>query len=166
MRFFLPVIFATTLCAQQPGQPPSIPAMGADGKPLNLGFEDGTLKDWTATGDAFTKSPTKGNTVKARREDQPPRFAGEYWIGTYEGGLNDTGLGQLTSVPFKVTQPWASFLVGAGDWPETRVEVVTKEDGKVIATGRGVQSETMGRVIVDLRKLKDREIFVRIVDEK
>src|SRR5262245_55081555 len=27
--------------------------VGKDGKPLNLDFEDGTLKDWTASGPAF-----------------------------------------------------------------------------------------------------------------
>src|SRR5258708_204108 len=38
----------------------AIPVTGADGKPLNLGFEDGSLRDWTATGDAFTGQPVKG----------------------------------------------------------------------------------------------------------
>src|SRR3954463_12900240 len=41
------------------GDPGVIPA-GADGMPLNLNFEDGTLKDWKAEGKAFEKQPVKG----------------------------------------------------------------------------------------------------------
>ena len=37
--------------------------LGADGKPLNLDFEDGTLKDWRAEGKAFEQQPIKGDTV-------------------------------------------------------------------------------------------------------
>src|SRR4029078_6248335 len=36
---------------------------GKDGQPLNLGFEAGTLKDWTANGKAFDGQPIKGDTV-------------------------------------------------------------------------------------------------------
>lgn len=133
---------------------------------LNLGFEDGTLKGWTATGTAFSKSPLKGDTVKARRPGMASQHAGNYWVGTYEGGQGDEPTGTLTSDPFKVTHPWASFLVGAAPTKETRVEVVSKDDGKVVATGNGSEKENMGRVVVDLRKLVGREIFVRVIDEK
>src|SRR5712671_455626 len=57
---------------------------GADGKPLNLDFETGTLKDWTATGDAFAGQPIKGDTVAPRRGDMKSQHQGQYWIGTYE----------------------------------------------------------------------------------
>jgi hypothetical protein len=36
--------------------------VGSDGKPLNLDFETGTLKDWTATGDA-----SRANRSRATR---------------------------------------------------------------------------------------------------
>src|SRR5437660_877412 len=51
-------------------EPPEgvLPA-GADGRPLNLDFETGTLKDWTAEGDAFKDQPIKGDTVAPRRGD-------------------------------------------------------------------------------------------------
>ncbi|MCH8193951.1 MAG: DUF1080 domain-containing protein, partial [Planctomycetes bacterium] len=37
-----------------------------DGRELNLGFEDGTLRDWTATGDAFKGQPIKEDTISQR----------------------------------------------------------------------------------------------------
>ena len=89
--------------------------LGADGKPLNLDFETGTLKDWTATGDAFNGQPIKGDKVAPRRGDMKSQHQGEYWIGGFEK-LGDDPKGTLTSVPFKVTQPWASFLVAGGAW--------------------------------------------------
>src|SRR6266849_9200639 len=57
---------------------------GADGKPLNFDFETGTLKDWTAEGDAFIGQPIKGDTVYPRRNDMRSQHQGNYWIGGYE----------------------------------------------------------------------------------
>ena len=54
----------------------------------------------------------------------------------------------------------------AGSLPGTRVEIVTKDDGKVIHTGRGANVENMARSIVDLRKFAGREIYIRIVDDE
>jgi len=140
--------------------------LGADGRPLNLGFETGTLKDWAAEGQAFEGQPVKG-PISANRpfgEGKKSEHVGEYWIGGYEI-LRDPPKGTLTSVPFKVTQPYASFLIGGGDHAGTRVEIVTKDDSKVIHTARGTNRENMVRRLVDLRKFSGREIFIRIVDE-
>ena len=58
--------------------------LGRDGKPLNLDFEDGTLKDWTTTGEAFEKQPIRGDTVFPRRSDMRSEHQGNYWIGGFE----------------------------------------------------------------------------------
>ena len=58
--------------------------VGADGKPLNLDFETGTLKDWKAEGDAFAGPPIEGDAVHARRGDMASNHAGKFWVGSYE----------------------------------------------------------------------------------
>src|ERR1043165_4159279 len=154
-----------------PTQPPAQPnandvgvlPVGADGKPLNLDFETGDLKDWTAEGEAFKGQPIKGDTVKPRRGDMQSRHQGQFWIGGFEK-YGDKPTGTLTSVPFKVTHPWASFLVGGGPHTlETCVEVVQGKE--VIFRASGTEAEDMFRVVIDLAKYKDQEIFIRIVDK-
>src|SRR5260370_35930919 len=108
----------TTASAQDIGVLP----VGADGKALNLDFETGTLKDWTAEGEAFRGQPIEGDTVSKRRGDMKSQHQGKYWIGGFEK-LGDKPQGTLTSVPFKGTHPWASFLVGAGPWPAPSVHL-------------------------------------------
>src|SRR5438105_15761958 len=100
-RILFPTLMALTLgIAAQPAAEPTPPEgvlpVGADGKPLNLDFETGTLKDWTATGDAFAGQPIKGDTVSPRRADMRSRHQGQYWIGTYERN-GDPPQGTLTS---------------------------------------------------------------------
>jgi hypothetical protein len=124
--------------AQTPTPPEGVLPVGADGKSLNLDFETGTLKDWTAEGDAFVGQPVKGDTVKARRSDMKSQHQGGYWIGTFEG-RGDKPQGTLTSVPFKVTHPWASFLIGGGAFPVTCVELVQKDTGKVFHRAVGLE---------------------------
>ncbi len=140
--------------------------VGLDGKPLNTDFETGDLRDWTATGDAFKGQPIKGPISQNRKfgEGKVANHVGNFWIGGYEK-FEDLPTGTLTSAPFKVTQPWAAFLIGGGGHAETRVELVAKDGGKVFFTARGQNSETMLPVVVDLAAQKDREIFIRIVDE-
>jgi putative membrane-bound dehydrogenase-like protein len=151
------------------GQPPAktdvgVLPVGADGKALNLDFETGDLRDWTAEGEAFKGQPIKGDTVFARRNDMKSEHQGNYWIGTYEKG-GDKPQGTLTSVPFKVTHPWASFLVGGGPWPETCVELVRKDTGAVFFRASGIEEENLRRVVVDLQALQGKEIFIRLVDK-
>ncbi|OWK46868.1 PVC-type heme-binding CxxCH protein [Fimbriiglobus ruber] len=161
------LLLATLIAGADPAvktPPGGVLPVGADGKPLNLDFETGTLKDWTATGEAFKDQPIKGDAVAARRGDMKSGHQGEYWIGGYEKH-SDKPQGTLTSVPFTVTHPWASFLVGGGSWAETCVEIITPADGKVISRTSGLENETMRRVAIDLTKLVGKEIQVRLVDK-
>ena len=94
--------------AERKSEPPEgVLPVGPDGKPLNLDFETGTLKDWVAEGDAFAGQPIKGDTVNPRRGDNKSEHQGNYWIGGYEK-LGDKPRGKLISVPFKITHPWAT----------------------------------------------------------
>jgi putative membrane-bound dehydrogenase-like protein len=138
--------------------------VGADGKPLNLDFETGTLQHWRAEGEAFIGQPIKGDTVHSRRSDMKSRHAGRYWIGTYEV-KGDPPQGTLTSAPFKITHSYASFLVGGGSHPTTCVELVRRDTQKVFFRASGRDAEDMRRVVVDLRPHKDKEMFIRVVDK-
>ncbi len=136
----------------------------AQGKVLNLDFEKGTLEDWVAEGDAFQKQPIQGDTVNARRQDMASRHQGSYWVGTYEVS-GDAATGKLTSVPFPVSHPYASFLIGGGDQNETRVEILDASNGNGLFRAVGRVSEDMRTVIVDLSKYQGKLIKVRVTDE-
>lgn len=145
--------------------PPGVRPVGNDGKPLNLDFEDGTLKDWKAQGKAFEGQPIKGDLVFPRRSDMRSEHQGNYWIGGFEK-VGDDPKGTLTSAPFKVTLPWASFLVAGGPWPATRVELVDAATQAVYFKVSGYESETLRPVVVDLQKQLGKEIFIRLVDDQ
>ena len=147
-----------------PPASPGIKPKAEDGRVLNLDFEKGDLSDWTATGDAFKGQPIEGDTVAPRRPDMKSNHQGKFWIGTYENGAGDAPTGTLTSIPFKVTHPWASFLVAGGTSDLTVVQVVEVPSGKVIAQSAGVESETMSRVRVDLTKHMGKQIQVKVID--
>lgn len=169
-------IFASLLTAGMipAAEPAGVSPKGSDGRPLNLDFERGTLQDWTADGDAFDQQPIKGDVVKKRRPDMVSGHAGQFWVGTYEV-RRDAGRGTLTSVPFKVTHPFASFLVAGGPYANTRVELVRADheeaffkisgfDGAEFAKSNNA-SETLRPVVVDLRDHQGRDIFIRVVDQ-
>ena len=109
--------------------PRGIKPVGADGQLLNLDFEDGTLKDWKAEGKAFVRQPIKGDTVFKRRNDMKSDHQGQFWIGTFEVGGDDL-TGTLTSIPFKVTQPYLMFIpIKDGDEPKPAGEPKIVLDG-------------------------------------
>ncbi len=142
----------------------SIAPKGPSGQPLNLGFEKGTLEDWVAEGNAWIGQPIKGDTVQKRKPSERSNHTGDYWIGGYEVS-GDAPTGTLTSAPFPVTHPWASFLVGGGSDPtRTRVEIIERESGKIIRTAVGVTREDMRREVVDLRAHAGKNILIRLVD--
>ncbi|HQU43246.1 MAG TPA: hypothetical protein PK867_10565 [Pirellulales bacterium] len=121
--------------------------LGADGKPLNLDFETGTLRDWKAEGEAFVGQPVEGDAVFARRNDMRSQHVGRFWIGTYER-RQDPPQGTLTSVAFEVTHPYCSFLVAGGPHPETCVQLVRKDTGKVVYQTSGETTEDLKPVTI------------------
>jgi len=146
-----------------------VQALGEDGRILNLNFEKGDLTDWTATGNAWDKQPVKGDLDTVRGAAQPKRAlpTGDYWIGGYEIS-GDKGQGTLSSVPFLVTHPWCSFLVGGGKFAETRVEIVVpgrNNAENVFFRVSGADAEEMRPVVVDVSSLMGRKIFIRLVDK-
>ena len=140
---------------------------GPDGAALNLGFEQGTLAGWTATGDAFQDQPVKKDGIASRWPGQTSGKWGDYFVGGFEI-VGDGGLGTLTSDPFRVTHPYASMLVGGGNTADTRVEILHAspgEEDRVVFTASGPRREQMRRVVADLRELRGETIAVRLVDE-
>lgn len=165
---------ATTVEPPLPGN--GILPAGPDGKPLNTDFEAGDLRDWTAKGNAFTRQPVLGDTVVARRAPMKSGHVGKHWIGTFENGLGDEATGTLTSKPFRVTKPWAAFLLAAGPYETTRVELVDAADQAVVFKISGndtrrlarsdKSTETLVPAVVDLQPHQGKEVFIRLVDEQ
>jgi hypothetical protein len=101
---------------------------------------------------------------------------GKHWIGTYEKGLGDSATGTLTSRAFRVTHPWAAFLLAAGNYATTRIELVDAANQEVqwkisgqetrTLTPPHKNTESLAPVVVDLRPHQGREIFIRVVDEQ
>lgn len=170
MRFdLLTLAAAVAVCVSVKGaEPAGVLPSGTDGKPLNLDFEQGSLKDWTASGDAFANQPVRGDAVARRRADMKSQHQGEYWIGTFEGGLGDKAQGTLTSAPFKVEYGWASFLVGGGSLPKTKVELVLKEgeSERAVFRASGPDSENLRPIVANLTPYVGKQIFIRVVDQE
>jgi hypothetical protein len=141
-----------------------IPASGADGKPLNLDFEAGSLKHWAATGTAFDGMPAKGDAVARRRNDMRSGHRGEFWVGSYEAH-GDAATGTLTSAPFVAAHPYASFLIGGGAGAKTRVEILNAANGLVLFRPTGADTEEMRPVFIDLQPFAGAMLQVRLVDE-
>ncbi len=139
-----------------------------EGQPLNFDFETGTLQDWTPRGKAWEQQPIKGEIAEQKErafgEGKQSLHTGDWWLGGYER-LQDTPTGTLTSVPFKVTHPWCSFLVAGGAHAETRVELVRADGDHVFFRISGVNQEELQPVVVNLQSFTGQKIYIRIVDD-
>jgi putative membrane-bound dehydrogenase-like protein len=134
-----------------------------NGRPLNLGFERGTLVDWTTSGDAFKNPYSISSAVY--EEGVAVGFDGDYYLSS--GGTKDyQRKGTLTSIPFEVSQPFASFRISGGALADTRVEVVLADINEVIFKSTGQGRASMQPVVIDLAPFLGKEIFVRIVDNE
>ncbi len=136
--------------------------VNAQSRALNLGFETGTLADWTAEGDAFKGQPINGDSVQMRGRGKSGND-GKFWVGTFEIG-GDEPKGRLTSAPFRVSKPFASFLVGGGSHQTTCVELVRSDTQQVVFRVSGKDREDLERVVADLSAHQGKEIVIRLVD--
>ncbi|HMI04512.1 MAG TPA: PVC-type heme-binding CxxCH protein [Pedobacter sp.] len=135
------------------------------GKVLNLSFENGTLKDWKATGDAFASPLVGADASSIYENDQRPGLTGKYFISS-GGTKNYKKTGTLISVPFTVTHPFASFKVSGGALQDTRVEIVRADNNKVIFQITGSGRSNLQPVVVDLKGQLNKQIFIRIIDKE
>lgn len=135
----------------------------SDGRQLNLDFETGTLDDWTVEGVAFEGQPIRGDTIAARRADSRSGHTGEYWIGGFEK-LRDAPVGTLTSAPFVASARYASFYLGGGSVDRVRVELFAVGEKEPFFTIGGKNKEDLEQVVVDLRRVQNNEMYVRLVD--
>lgn len=158
-----PPVYVAPPKAPSPTERDGEPARDDEGRALNLGFETGTLLDWTTTGDAFADQPVKGDST-ARRGLDSSDHVGEYWIGGYEIH-GDGRVGELVSADFAVSHPWATFLVAGGRAESTRVELLTTS-GELVFSTSGPNYEPLRIAVVDLRDHLGERIRVRIVDEE
>ena len=117
-------------------------APSVNGREVALDFESGTLENWTPTGDAF--EVVKGDVAAAGSGPRRDGYVGSYWVSS---GLRGGGRkGTLTSAPFTVNHPYASFLVSGGAFASTRVELV------LAGSDRGQTSPLFFRHLHDLRR--------------
>jgi plastocyanin len=136
-----------------------------DGQPLNLNFETGTLKDWTATGNAFADPLFNADPSPVHEKEMHIGLEGKYFLSS-GGTTNYKQTGTLTSVPFKVTQPFAAFRVSGGALQDTRVELVQAGTNKVIYHITGQGRATLQPAVVDLKPYLNQDIFIRIIDNE
>ncbi len=136
-----------------------------DGRTLNLGFESGTFGDWTATGDAFSTPPITGDPSPLHGKDMRIGQEGTYFVSS-GGTINYKATGTLSSVPFRASHPFASFLVSGGALADTRVELVETGTDNVFFQITGSGRSTLQPVVVDLRSVLGKDIFIRLVDEE
>lgn len=136
-----------------------------NGSPLNLNFETGTLIDWSATGDAFTNSIFQTDPSPVHEDDMQLGFEGNYFISS-GGTLHQNRTGTLTSVPFKITHPFAAFMVSGGVLQDTRVELVLAENDSVFFQSTGQGSAALQPVVVDLQGFSGKDMYIRIVDNE
>ena len=136
-----------------------------NGQPLNLNFETGTLKDWTATGDAFANPLFAEDPSPVHEKEMRIGFDGKHFLSS--GGTTNYKLtGTLTSVPFTVSQPFAAFGVSGGALLDTRVELVLAGTDQVIFHSTGQGRATLQPVVVDLQPYLNQEIVIRIIDNE
>ncbi len=136
-----------------------------NGKPLNLNFESGNLKDWKAEGDAFSNPLISEDPSSKHEKDSRIDKEGRFFVSS-GGNTEHQKTGTLTSVSFTVTHPYAAFKVSGGALKDTRVELVRADGNNIIFEITGTGRATLRPVVADLRKHLNKQIYIRLIDNE
>jgi putative membrane-bound dehydrogenase-like protein len=136
-----------------------------DDRALNLNFETGTLKDWTAEGEAFQNAVFTQSPSPVHQKDMTIGAEGNYFLSS-GGTLHHDLKGTLISTPFLVNAPFAAFSISGGALSDTRVELVLKDNNEIIFSSTGQGRSNLQPVVVDLRSYFREEMFIRIIDNE
>lgn len=136
------------------GSRPAI-ADKSGGKALNFDFEAGNLNDWEV----------RGPMSKALLAAAPESIGAAMGAGKHIANTGDNkAIGELISRPFKLTEGFASVLVGGSENAETRVELVSERSGQVLATASGNGKDELRRAMMDVSSHKGEMVRLRLVD--
>lgn len=137
-----------------------------DGRRLNLNFETGDLTDWiTEEGSGFESLVISEDPSPLHDKNVELGMGGNYMF-TSGGWEHHRKVGVISSVPFRVTHPYASFRVSGGALEDTRVELVNVSDNQPFFSITGSGRLPLQPVVVDLTTMMGKEIKIRIVDRE
>ncbi|MCY2950530.1 MAG: GH116 family glycosyl-hydrolase, partial [Planctomycetota bacterium] len=122
-------------------------------------FEDGTYGKWEAKGDAFGKTPATG---KSETQQEVSGWIGKYFVNTFRP--DDRPQGTLLSKPFRIKEPFITFLIGGGSQAgATCMNLLV--DGKVVRTATGKDAERLLPGFWSVSDLMEKEARLEIVDK-
>ncbi|MBC7287655.1 MAG: hypothetical protein H5T86_06330, partial [Armatimonadetes bacterium] len=136
--------------------------------PVCWDFEDGTLQGWTVVSGNLAPQPT--DQQNDRHGDAFGK-QGQWFIGTCElpgpgPEFDDRLTGEIRSPVFTIHYDAIALLVGGGaNIEQTFVALVDASSGTELRRATGNNAEYMEEIVWDLRDLKGRAVYLRIVDE-
>ena len=145
---------------------PKIPTKPSD-RSVSLDFESGKLAPWKVIKGEF--GHLIGNRAHFFRSQAEYNKQGKHYLTTLEGSKgakkgSDPQTGVIISPLFIPKGGKMTFRVGGGNGPSTYVALCT-ENGKEVATVRGINEQVMQKASWDLSKYADKKMFIKIVDQ-
>ncbi len=139
----------------------------------NSDFEAGSLKNWTARGDAMSDQPTKGDQRAARKRGSN-NVQGDYWVGTlerYDGKVGKPGAtrgdgpkGRLVSASFTMSKPYITFRIAGGSDINLLGVGLIVDGQELLGTASPDFNEEMRPVSFDVRALRGKSAKIVVVD--
>ena len=96
-----------------------------------------------------TRSSSSRAMATGAADSADARPVGAYWVSS--GVAGSARKGTLSSAPFEVTHPYASFLVSGGAFTSTRVEIVLADDKQASSPISGADQPRLRPAVVDLK---------------
>jgi len=135
---------------------------------LRWGFETGTLEGWKVVEGRFEALVNRRERFHRLGGAAKYNKQGLYFLTTLErktgGKGKDAQTGVVESPVFELTGPEMSFLVGGGQHKDTYVALCDADSGKELLHARGSNGEALRRVLWDVRRFRNKKLFLRVAD--